>query len=316
MATHGLNDTAWGAVSPIATAVQEAAEAGAGRSRGFKKSFSVDAAEGNDSGSGSWRSPLKTIAAAVALVQSGDQLILSGKFREQVIPSNLLGYLSFIGDARQSAYGDDPWKAGAAWLAPASPTAAKALLTARGQGYYLENLLMDGPADAAAVELERNALSGNSEYDASHIKMLGCRFVGGQSGIEIDGGVYRLWVQDCTFHANTNGIKGLNTSVDVSTAARIIGNQFYGSHTNEIILSLNDSIIKGNIFHDLGPTEHINTIYNSGQGARNHVIHNYFPETNANIKEDDGYKGSTTDYWRNFATGTAAEVVESPPGAS
>ena len=312
--------TQWGVVPESPSSVLGAAEGAAARiQRGYRRTFYVDNVEGNDGSSGrTWSSPLATMARAAALVQTFDQIVFRGVVDEEVTFSNLLGGISIIGFDGQPRHGDSPWGGGNLWKPPASEAGTTPLAKIRSQGFYFENFLMDAPTDAACVELERNALSGTSEYDASHFSCDGMRFVGGQSGIEVDGGAFNVKVRNSVFQSLTNGIKILGTGVSVPLQWLIENNEFMGN-TNDILGPFTDSTIKENRFHTAGSgstNKVVDTSDGSSQGARNFVIGNWFHNPSAEIKNNNGYRGTSTDHWANHGEDTAALIVESPPGAS
>ena len=207
-----------------------------------------NANSGLDANSGdSWDQAFLTIDKALDSASDGDEIHITGKFREQLTPANTLGGIRIVGHSNRPRHSDSPWPTGAAWLPPASPASATALLTIRAQGWRVENILFDAPADAAAIELERNALSGDSEFDGSHFSAVGCRFDAGQSGIENDGGAGFCWIEDCMFRGLTNGIKTLNTAVAVPLQWVIRNNEFH-DNTNHIDGPFSRSSIRGNTF--------------------------------------------------------------------
>jgi len=314
--------TQWGRTTVRLGATQEAAEAAAIRSsRGFKRSFIVDPTDGYDGagGVGSIRNPLATVARAVVLATEGDQIVFRGKVQEEVVIPNRLGGLTIIGAEGRPRHGDAPFYAGNLWKIPAAgETGTTALVTVRAQGVSFENILFDAPSDAACIEIERNALSGTSEFDGSHMAVDGCRFVGGQSGIEVDGGAFNVLVRNSVFQSLTNGIKILNTGVSVPLQWLIENNEFMGN-TNDILGPFTDSTIKENRFHTAGSgstNKVVDTSDGSSQGARNFVIGNWFHNPSTEIKNNNGYRGTSTDHWANHSEDTAALIVESPPGAS
>lgn len=229
--------------------IEGSVQRGAGVERGPGATYYADANNGSDSNSGgSWGGAKLTIAAAVALMSEGDTLYLSGKFREQVTLSNLHGGISIVGaDDRLPAHADAPWPSGASWLAPASPASTTALLTVRSQGVTVKNILFDAPSDDACIELERNALSGDSEFDASHFNAVNCRFTSGAAGIENDGGASFVIVEDCRFYDLTNGIICSSTSVAVPLRW-IIKDCVFMQNTNHIQSTMTDSVIIDNVF--------------------------------------------------------------------
>lgn len=267
---------------------------GAGVERGPGNTYYADANNGSDSNSGgSWSGAKLTIAAAHALMDEGDRLYLSGKFKEQVTLTNTVGGVTIEGaDDRLPAHADAPWASGASWLPPDAPAAATALLTVRSQGVTVKNILFDAPSDAAAIKLSRNALSGNSEYDASHFNAVNCRFTSGQSGIENDGGCSFVVVEDCRFYDLTNAIKCLGTAVAIPLRWIIRRNEFV-KNTNHVVSSLEDSVIRDNTFlrHT---TDAIKTTYNGGQGSYNAIWGNLLAGT---YSIAGGYTGAATDEW-------------------
>src|SRR5213076_1864180 len=120
------------------------------------------------------------------------------------------------------------------------------------------NILFDAPTAYAAVKLSRNALSGTSEFDASHASIIGCDFRNGLYGIEDSGGCFNVTVRDGVFetlNATTSAAAIINTSTAVAAPRRwrILDNLFQPESTTQgnerhIISPLAGSLIKGNTF--------------------------------------------------------------------
>lgn len=253
--------------------IEGSVQRGAGVESGPGARFYADANNGsNSNGGGSWGSAKLTIAAALALMSEGDTLYLSGKFKEQVVLSNLHGGVSIIGaDDRLPAHADAPWPSGASWLPPDSPTATTPLLELRSQGVTLKNILFDCPSDAAGVKLSRNALSGNSEYDASHANIVNCRFTSGATGIENAGGASFVIVEDCRFYDLTNAI--ICTSTSVAAPLRwIVRNNVFMQNTNHVQSTFVDSVISDNVFGKF--TTQALDLAQNGAGTDNVVTRN------------------------------------------
>lgn len=259
--------------------------------------YYVDANNGDDDNGGSrWGDAFATIGAALAVCGEGDTIMLSGKFREELTLTNTIGGVHFLGAAvRLPAHADSPWPSGASWLPPASPTAATPLIKVRSQGVTFENILFDCPVDAAAILLQRNALSGDSEYDGSHAHIINCRFTSGQSGIENDGGCGFVIVEGCRFYDLTDGIKCLNTAVAVPLRWIIRNNEFL-TNTNHIQSSFSQSVIRGNTFMN-HTTCAINPAYNSSQGSLNVIWGNYLSGTYQDV---DYVPGTNNEWAGNF----------------
>lgn len=282
---------------------------GAGVERGPGASYYADANNGSDSyGGGSWSQAKATIAGALAVMAEGDRLYLSGKFREEVTLSNLLGGISIIGaDDRLPAHADSPWPSGASWLPPASPTAATPLLTLRSQGVTIENILFDCPVDAAALLLERNALSGDNEYDASHLNVKNCRFTSGLTGIENAGGCGFVIVEDCRFYDLTDGITCSSTAVAVPLRWIIRRNEFV-NNANHIRSSLTEAVIRDNTFGKFSALA-IDPAFNSSQGADNIIWSNYLSGT---YQASDYVPGTDNEWGGNFNSLTGGVTAADP----
>lgn len=247
-------------------------------SSGYGTEYFVNPVTGSDSSNGlSWTNPLDTVAQAVSLASGGDTIYLIGKTREEnVIIPNSKGGLKIIGAGGGNPnHADTPWPySSAAWLPPASPTADTDLLVVRGQGVRVQNVLFDAPVDAAAVRLERNALSGDSEFDASHAKIIGCRIDSGNTGIEDNGGCFNVLVDGCAFHRLTDGTGRAiyNSSTSVANPLNWeIRNSRFTNNDNHIDAAASGWFVHGNIIDGLGTT----SIDFTGGVATNFVTNNY-----------------------------------------
>ncbi len=222
------------------------------------QSYYVDTVNGLDTNDGkSWSQAFKTMGAALAVVGTLGKIFFVGDVREELVGSNLVFDVSIIGCG--SLHHPDLPSAGthpgaACWRPPASPTAVTPLLKVRGRGWKFMNFMVDAPVDAAAFQLERNALSGTAEYDASHASFINMRGIAGEHFIEDIGGCYNVTVEGCQLQAFTaEAIKNSSTSVANPLNWKIIGNIFpsetsdFGNVTH-IDAPLNSAIIKGNVF--------------------------------------------------------------------
>lgn len=221
----------------------------------------LDAKTGSNSNDGlSWDSAVKTMAQALAIVQTGGRIFFRGDVREELTGSNLKFDISIIG-VGSLHHADEPSSAyhpgASVWRAPASPTAATPLLAVRGRGWKFINILFDCPVDAAAVQLNSNASSGTDEYDASHAGFYNCIFTSGYRAIQDVGGVINITIDNCVFRiiSETGGCAIVNTSTSVRVPQywRITNNFFAGngqSGGNEahIDAPLSGSLIADNFF--------------------------------------------------------------------
>lgn len=229
----------------------------------------VDPTANNGGGGGdSWDEALVTMAAAVAQVQSGDTIYFIGNIREQVVAPDNIFDVSIIGcgntprnsDLVATGYGPRS-QTSATWKAPASPVALTPLMEVRHQGWTFENILFNAPTDAADVKLVRNALTGASEDDASHASFYGCRFVGGNTGIEDSGGCYNVTVESCEFFNITDGTGRAIYCSSVAVANplywKIINNRFL-DNDNHIVAAASKWLVKWNVLSSANVTAKIN----------------------------------------------------------
>ena len=275
----------------------------------------VDTVNGNDGYNGqSWGGAFATMGAALSAVQTGGKIYFRGDVREELTGSNLKFDVTIIG-AGAPHHADLPaagYHPGASvWRPPASPTTATPLLIVRGRGWRFVNILFDCPVDAAAVKLERNALSGTSEYDASHASFVGCRFDSGLIGIENAGGCGFVTVEGCKFYrlsgSGSAGIKCTSTSVAVPLNWEIKDCRF-SNNVAHILSSMSYSTLVGNICARFTGSVSVD-LYNSpsaGQGEYNIVTGNYLSGT----FDATGYPAGSNNEWagnQNVAGVTTAD---------
>ena len=272
----------------------------------------VDGQNGSDRHDGrDPRSPLKTIAGAIAKGAAGDQFYLVGNFTEEVTVGPSLEDVSFIsvsGRPRHADHARDATYAanhGCSWRDASTP--AGPLVIVRAQGVRFEGILLVPPtATYPAIKLERNALSGTSEYDASHAQVVDCRFAGGLDGINDAGGCFNVLIQGCSFHDQTgDGIKTTSTSVAVPLAWVVEYNRFWGN-ANHIRCSANHWVVRYNSFGYFTNFS-VSLAHVSAQGERNQVYGNYFSGD-----YDGEYLGGANDEWAGNMTMDAgtAEAIE------
>ena len=246
-------------------------------------SLFVDTVNGAAGSEGtSWASALKTMQAALDAVQTGGTIFFRGSVAEACVGSNLKFDVSIIGvgakhHADVPAAGYHP--GASAWVGDGVTTSP--LIKVRGRGWRFENIMFDCPTAAAAIYLERNALSDVSEYDASHATIIGCDFRNGKYGIQDVGGNWNIRVEDCDFETldATGGCAIINTSTAVAAPRRwvILFNRFQMDSSTEgnlqhIDSPLNGSTIVGNVF---GTVKSTAVYVDLTGGASNAVCDNY-----------------------------------------
>lgn len=267
----------------------------------------IDAQLGSDSNDGrNPKNPVKTLATVFgngssSKAKSGDTVLIVGNFTEEVTAYNLLEDITLIGIGNRPRHADKARDyasysyagiSGCSWRQASSHGATTPLLKLRGQGWHIENILFVPPSDAAALYLERNALSDVSEYDPSHLVVKGCRFAGGQDGVHDVGGSFNVKFEDCKFHDQTSvGIEGINTAVAVPSHWEIVNCRF-DNNAEHVKMSLSYGTIRGNVFGRRTGTYGLNIIALSAQGDYNNVFGNTFAGD-----YDGGYLGGANDNW-------------------
>ena len=275
------------------------------------------AANGNGK---SWDQPFTTMAAALAVAGTNDTIQFVGDVREELVGSNLVFDLTIIGMGTSPHHPDLPaagYNVGAAcWRPPASPTAATPLIKVRGRGWRFVNILFDCPVDAAAIYLERNALSGTSEYDASHASIYDCRFDAGLVGIENAGGCGFVTVSGNRFRGLTEsggaGIKCTSTSVAVPLMWTIEGNHFH-NNASHILSSMSYSTIRDNVFGRFTATLSIDIDDqpSANQGEYNVITRNYLSGTYGATAYPPGATG-TNEWGGNNGSLTGGTTAADP----
>jgi hypothetical protein len=260
---------------------------------GYGRVWYVDAKVGGDGNTGRRRDrPLLTMSKAFTLVDSGDTIVFRGKVREELTTPAGVFDVTVIGAANRPRHADDhsedssPGRgsSSATWAPPASPTTATSLCIVQQQGWRFQNILFDCPVDAAALRLNRDAASGDSERDASHTSVYGCRFTSGLIGIQNAGGASFCHVAGNVFHLLTEsggaGVKCTSTSVAVPLTWLIEDNHFH-NNASHILSSMSYSTIRNNIFGRFTATLSIDIDDqpSANQGEYNVITNNYLSGT-------------------------------------
>lgn len=272
---------------------------------------------GSDQNDGlSPRTPFLTMAKALTNVATGGTIFFTGDVREELVGSNLKFDVTIVG-CGSLHHPDQPGTGyatgGAMMRPPASPTAATPLLKLRGRGWKFLNVAFDCPVDAAAIYLDRNALSDVSEYDPSHASFIGCRFVDGKYGIEDHGGAYNVTMRDCQFKGmSTAAIANTSTAVANPLNWKIIDCQFpsnvssFGNATH-IDSPLNCAVIRRNVFGTVTSTAlYIDLTGGNGNVVTENVLGGLYDTTD--------YVPGTGDLW--YQNWTVVKATYSPDGTS
>lgn len=243
-------------------------------------------------------------------LRSGDRIWITGKIREQTsTPAGIFDVTVIgLGSPRHADDHTEPSGGGymggssaASWLAPASPTAATPLLTVRQQGWKFINILWDGPSDAAALQLFRDAGSGDAEDDASHAHIIGCKFVAGQNHIEFKGGLSQCILEDNLFFGATaySILETVGAGVGTNNYHRFLRNHWH-NNDGHIDMGMNYASIFANIFG-----KWTTKAVDLATGSNNMLNGNYlFGDYDA------GYVAGTSDEWAgNFSMDLTSDEV-------
>ena len=270
----------------------------------------VDGNLGSDTASGQNRSePFATMSKAFDEVSSGDVIFFKGNIREQLsAPAGIFG-VTIIGDGEPrhaDAHTSNNGYYAPTWKVPASPTAATPLLILRQQGWRLFNILFDGPADAAAVQLFRDGGAGDAERDASHAHIAGCKFVAAQNHIEFKGGLSQVIIESNLFFGATADslLETVGAGIGTNNFFRIINNHFHSNATH-IDVALNYATIQGNVFGNASGDK-----VDLRGGSENMLFMNTFYGTYSNV---GGYYAGTNDEWGANGNSTAGGWTAADP---
>ena len=255
----------------------------------------VDGNLGNNALDGkSWSTAFLTMAKAFTSCGSGDVIVMRGNIAEQVSTPVGIFDVTIVGAGNQPRHADahttnNGYKA-ATWKTPGSPTATTPLLTIRQQGWKLANILFDGPSDAAAVQLFRDGGAGDSERDASHAHILGCKFVAAQNHIEFKGGLSQVVIENNLFFGSTGDsfLETVGAGIGTNNYFRILDNVFH-NNASHIDVGMTYGTIRGNTFGKASGDK-----VDLRGGEENVVTLNYLYGTYSNA---GGYYAGTNDEW-------------------
>jgi hypothetical protein len=265
----------------------------------------VDASASSSGDGKSWDTAFTTMQEAFNVLVGGETIFFTGKITEQLVTPVQIFDVTVVGAGNRPRHADSTPSGGntyaAQWAPPASgATVGGATVQVLQQGWAFENILFTmESATAPGINLVRNAASGNSERDASHAIIRGCKFAG--AGLAIRFGVAGTYteivnnvlIEDNDFFQNTTAI---SESSALQIYAQIIGNRFQRC-TNDIVLAASHARILNNTM-SLAPTASI--VISGGTGS-SQVHGNFLPGTYAN---GSLYAPGTNDNWNGNAAST------------
>jgi hypothetical protein len=242
-------------------------------------------------------------------IGSGDTIRFVGKVLEQLVTPVQVFDVAVIGMGSRPRHADSTPAGGnthaSQWGPPASGAVAnKATVSVLQQGWRFKNILFTmESATAPGIQLNRNAASGNSERDASHALIKGCKFAGAGLAIRFgEAGVFteivnNARIEDNDFFSNSTAISG-----QFQIYAQILGNRFQLC-TNDIVMAASHARIIGNVM-SLAPTASI--VISGGTGS-SQVHGNYLPGT---YSTGTVYAEGSNDNWNgNYGSGGVSSDV-------
>ena len=275
----------------------------------------VDGSKAGSAGT-SWDSSMSTMAKAFAKVGSGDTIYFTGKITEQLVsPVNVFD-VRIIGTGTRPRHSDSMLggHTSEAHWASAGLVAAQANLRILQQGWHVENIMFSMiDADAAGIEVVRNAGSGDAERDASHASIVGNRFSG--AGVGVRGGATsfaevcnHVLIEGNRFDTNTFGIK---TAI-ISNYWSIRSNEFRNA-TNAITADLGYGFIYDNIIVGFTASGNSGGIDLRGSSAGlNVVTRNHLSGTYSHA---GGYfEADSTDEWAGNTNVLTGGITAALPG--
>lgn len=273
--------------------------------------YFVNADSGLNTNDGrTWDTAFLTMAAAFAVIDSGDTIYFHGKVREQLTTPVEVFDVSVIGAGNRPRHIDGTPKAGsqstAMWTTPAVATTAP-LCKVIQQGWQFANILFAGPADSSCVQLFRDGGAGDDERDGSHAEFHNCRFASGQDAIEQSGGCGHVGIYGCFITSMTGfAIKDtVGAGQGYPIRWELIGNRFL-DNANVLKMSCQQWTIRNNSFINT-TTEVLDTDAGDAASGYNVVVDNYFNIAPADFDPVGNVEGNTTDIWSNYLT-TAIET--------
>lgn len=278
----------------------------------WAKHWFVDAKRGSDANSG--RSPLKpklTMSSAFGVVGSGDVIHVRGKVREQLTTPTGVFDVTIYGGPNLPRHADDHTESGrkrgssaATWTAPASGSAAGALLNINQQGWRVEGVCFQISGSATrCIELIKTDDSGDDERDGGHFKLVNCKLQNdisspAQIGLALRGGQGFIGLYNNLFMGFAEGVGVTGATGGQQGWHEYIGNRF--DHCAEgVDVALYHSLVKGNAFH----TDCVIGL-ELGSGAANIITENQF------LGDFDINVPGTGDFWfNNYALDTTSGEV-------
>lgn len=249
-----------------------------------------------------WGTAFCTMAAAFAVIGSGDTIYFRGKVKEQLVTPVQVFDVTIIGCGNRPRHADATpdggQEAANTWTVPAVAAEATPLVKVLQQGWRFLNVLFAGPTDAASILLYRDGGAGDAERDASHAEIIGCRFASGQDGVEQSGGCYNVKILDNSFHDLTGHALKTTAGAGIANTYRwqVKGNRFQGCANWMGAWNTHQFEITDNVIGEITTA----LIDLSGGEGHNVVVRNAFDIAAADFDPTGGVTPHATDVWSNY----------------
>lgn len=262
------------------------------------------------------RHAFTTMQNAFNSAASGDIIYFVGKLTEQLVTPVQIFDVTVVGCGNRPRHADATPAGGnyaaAQWAPSATGTAAQATVRVLQQGWRFVNILFTAiDANAACVELVRNADSGDSERDASHAELLGNRFAGAGIGVRITATSFTENPFNILIKGNT--FNGCTTAISATAAQpnmiQILDN-YFPSNTSAITAKLQASVIKGNTINVFTASGNSGGIDLRNGGGNNLVTGNFLGGAFSNA---GGYNGESGDNWWGNMANVTGGVTQADP---
>jgi hypothetical protein len=271
------------------------------------RAWFVDASQGISGDGRSPSTPFSTMQQAFNAIASGDIIYFVGNITEQLVTPVQIFDVTVVGCGNRPRNADavpagGNWAA-ATWRAPSAGTAAQATVRVLQQGWRFVNIMFQAiDANAACIELVRNAAADDAERDASHCSIIGCRLA--NTGIGIRAGVagtftenvFNVEVAYCKFNNLTTAMSG-----NFGNGWHIHHNNF-GPNTNQIIMAAQNFVIEHNCIGPFTAAANSGGVDLNGGTGTNQVTWNTLSGT---YSIAGGYRvGGAGDNWYGNAAST------------
>lgn len=266
------------------------------------KHWFVDAKSGGSGNDGrSWSRAFGTMEAAFDVLDDNDVIHLRGPISETLTcPDGVTG-VTVVGDGAGLRHGSTSNVAegyAAAW----HDDSEAPLVQVHSQGWTFANILFAPHSGDSAIEILSDG-AADPEHTVSGLRIIGCRFAGGEYGLEDNGGSGFVSVIGNRFESCTiAGIANVSTANALPLQWDVIGNVFANGNAHHIDAPASKWTIKDNVFHTVASTaEYIDLT----GGANNMVVGNYL----GGVYNTSDYVAGTSDLWLgNWVTAISTQA--------